>query len=427
MPEREGSMDGSGGAAGERPGGIRSTPGAEAGHPRNLVVMCDGTGNSVDGDLSNVLKLYRIARKDERQRVFYDPGIGTVGMESSWARLRQNARAAFGLATGAGLDGNALEAYSFLCGAWRLGDRIMLFGFSRGAYTVRMLAGLIHMIGLLRPDQLNLCGNALRAYKRSAERDDLHIAWDFQRVVGSRTATIHFMGLWDTVASMIVPRPDRLYIPSLQQLPYTRTNPSVRAVRHAMAIDERRRMFRLNRWIEPQPFVEDRFAHPRAEVPQDVAQMWFAGVHADIGGGYPEKESGLSKFPLAWMVDEAAAHGLEIDRAMADHLALGAPLAGGRHDYVPPDATAEAHRSLGAAWWPLELLPKRSRWRETRARSVLGLYLPLGERRRIRPGDLIHPSVTERRRLIGYHPANLFAESSTEPTPDGARDAAPSE
>lgn len=415
-----GSEDATAGPRGRRRAPDAATSGAD--RPRNLVVMCDGTGNSVDGDLSNVLKLYRIAVKDDQQRVFYDPGIGTVGMESSWARLGQSARAAFGVATGAGLDENALEAYSFLCQTWRPGDRVMLFGFSRGAYTVRMVAGLVHIIGLLRPDQLNLCGNALRAYKRAAERDDLHIAWDFQRVVGSRMATIHFMGLWDTVASMIVPRPDRLYIPSLQQLPYTRTNPSVRAVRHAIAIDERRRMFRLNRWTEPQPFVENRFAQPRVEVPQDIEQVWFAGVHADIGGGYPETESGLSKFPLAWMVQEAAAHGLEIDRAMADHLVLGAPLAGSRHDYVAPDAAADAHNSLKGVWWPLEFLPKRSRWRETRMRSLLGLYLPLGERRRVRPGDVLHPSVAERRkRRADYDPPNLPRGPAA--TPPGRTDA----
>jgi len=272
---------------------------------RNLIVLCDGTGNEVEGDLSNVLKLYRMAIKDERQKVFYEPGVGTIGDDDAWARIRRNIRSVWGLATGMGLDDNILSAYRFLCSVHEPGDRIFLFGFSRGAYTVRALAGLIHMVGLLYPEQSNLANYALTSYKRSSRLDDLHIAWDFKRIVGGRRATIHFLGLWDTVASMIVPRPDRLYLPSLQRLPFTRENPSVRAVRHAMAIDERRRMFRMNRWVDDQPFVEDPFAEPADRVAQDVKQVWFMGVHADIGGGYPELESGLSKFPLLWMLEEA--------------------------------------------------------------------------------------------------------------------------
>ena len=103
---------------------------------------------------------------------------------------------------------------------------------------------------------------------------------------------------------MIVPRWDRL-IPTLQTLPYTRTNPSVAIFRQAMAIDERRRLFRLNRWVEPQPFVANRFDKDAPHVDQNIRQVWFAGVHSDIGGGYPENESGLSKFPLNWLIEEA--------------------------------------------------------------------------------------------------------------------------
>src|SRR3546814_16468278 len=89
----------------------------------------------------------------------------------------------------------------------------------------------------------------------------------------------------------------RMWIPSLETLPYTRNNPSVRIFRHAMALDERRRMFRLAEWEQPQPFVPVRF-RPKEWEPQDIEQRWFSGVHSDIGGGYPEKESELSKLPL---------------------------------------------------------------------------------------------------------------------------------
>src|SRR6202007_1122242 len=131
---------------------------------------------------------------------------------------------------------------------------------------------------------------ALRSYKQASDNDDFTVAWHFSKVSGARSAPIKYIGVWDTVASVLVPRRDRL-VPQLLTLPYTRRNPSVEGVRHAVAIDERRRMFRLNHWIEPQPFVKNPFDRsvPRAE--QDIKQVWFAGVHADIGGGYPEDES----------------------------------------------------------------------------------------------------------------------------------------
>ncbi|MBB3695854.1 DUF2235 domain-containing protein [Sphingomonas sp. BK580] len=366
------------------------------GAPRNIVVLCDGTSNQVEGDLSNVLKLYRIADQSTLQRVFYDPGVGTIGNDNSWGRLRQKVVSVLSMASGAGLDDNILRAYGFLCENFRRGDRIFMFGFSRGAYTVRALAGLIHMVGLLRPDQINLSGFALNAYKHAAERDDLHVAWDFARVMRSQTVSIHFVGVWDTVASMIVPRPDRFYIPSLRQLPYTRVNPSVRAFRHAMAIDERRRMFRLNHWMDGQDFVQFPFARPLTSVKQDCRQLWFAGNHSDVGGGYPETVSGLSKLPLDWMIREAEADGLRIDRAMFQHLVHGQQLKDGRHDYVPPDPMGPLHDALKGGWWILEWFPKRLKWKETRRFSLLGLYLPRGERRAIPVGSQFAPSVAVR-------------------------------
>jgi uncharacterized protein (DUF2235 family) len=203
---------------------------------RNLVVCCDGTSNEIGVNISNVLKLYRILEKDDQQRVFYDPGVGTISQLAMWGRLSQRFMTILGLATGYGLDDNILDAYRWLCLNWREGDRIYLFGFSRGAYTVRALAGLINMVGLLKADQLNITDYGLTAYKRAAESDNLPVAWQFQRISEGRDVTIHFMGVWDTVASVIVPRPDRLYLPSLQFLPFTKQNKRVRAFRQALAI-----------------------------------------------------------------------------------------------------------------------------------------------------------------------------------------------
>jgi uncharacterized protein (DUF2235 family) len=377
---------------------------------KNVVICCDGTGNEVEGNLSNVLKLFRIAQKNEYQRVYYSPGIGTIGSNDSWTRLKQDSKSVFELATGYGLDSEIGDAYRFLCDSYEDGDSIYLFGFSRGAYTVRVLAGFIHMVGLLHYDHLNVVKYALTAYKRSSQANDFSIAWNFSRVVGGRRATIKFLGVWDTVASILVPRPDRL-VPALQTLPYTRTNKSVEVFRHAMAIDERRRMFRLSRWAEPQPFVANPFDSAAVRAEQDIRQVWFAGTHSDIGGGYPESQSGLSKFPLAWMIDEAVAHGLKINVAMRNNLVLGQPRTGGKNVYVAPDCRAPIHDSLTALWRPLELFPKSMRWNEWPRPNFLSHYIPNAEPRRIADSQTkprIHTSAIERRNvLLGYDPPNF--------------------
>ena len=119
-----------------------------------------------------------------------------------------------------------------------------------------------------------------------------------------------------------MPRPDRFYWPSLEELAFTLVNPSVQTFRQAISIDERRCMFRLKKWDDPQTYKHVRFNDAHAE-PQDILQVWFAGVHADIGGGYPEKESGLSKYPLLWMIDEATKCGLKVNQATVNQLAWG--------------------------------------------------------------------------------------------------------
>lgn len=317
---------------------------------KNIVVCCDGTGNEISENISNVLKLYRTLRKTGKthpnQVVFYDPGVGTLARPDPWTRFKQDAIAVLGLATGYGLDDNVLAAYGFLIHHYEEGDDIFLFGFSRGAYTVRVLAGLVHRIGLLSPQQRNLAGAALTAYKQvdpsvtplptlaeeadasgdagspsPATKDDR--ASQFARIVSSRWPTIKFMGVWDTVASVIVPRSDRLYLPSLQILANTRNNPSVRIFRQAIAIDERRRMFRLDPWDDPQTFMSNRFSATNNASPQDIKQVWFCGAHGDVGGGYPEASSGLSKFPLIWMIEEAVVHGLAVDRSTVNHTRSG--------------------------------------------------------------------------------------------------------
>ena len=375
---------------------------------KNIVVCCDGTGNEIKANLSNVLKLYRVLRKAKDQVAFYDPGVGTISNSDPWSRFKADALGVWGLLTGYGLDNNVLDAYRFLIDTYDDGDRIYLFGFSRGAYTVRALAGFLRLVGLLEPTQRNLCGYALRAYKQAAEKDDFQIAWRFGRVASTCRVPVKFVGVWDTVPSVFVPRPDRLYWPSLQYLPYTKTNSFVEVFRQAIAIDERRRMFRIYRWTEPQDYKPNPFDPVEASL-QDIKQVWFSGVHSDVGGGYPETESGPAKYPLQWMIDEAVDCGLEISTTMYDHLVLGHERDGGSRGYVAPSSTAKLHSSMNLAWGLLELLPKRIKRREWPERpSLLGLYVPWGEPRLIDDGALVHHSVYDRVDTDpSYRPINL--------------------
>ena len=204
---------------------------------RNIVICCDGTGNEIKENQSNVLKLFRTLKKDEEQIAFYDPGVGTLSNSDAWSRFKNKSKTVFGLATGYGLDKNVLDAYRFLVTHYQSGDQIYLFGFSRGAYTIRVLGGFLHMVGLLAPQQMNLSNYALTAYKQASDKNDFKIAWRCREVLATKSVSIRFMGCWDTVGSVIIPRADRFYIPSLESLPYTLQNPSVQVFRHAMAID----------------------------------------------------------------------------------------------------------------------------------------------------------------------------------------------
>jgi len=136
--------------------------------PKKIVICCDGTGNQINSKLSNVLKLFRVLQKNDEQLVYYSPGVGTVGNFDEWQQFKQHVKEVLGLATGYGLDENVLDAYRFLCTHYERGDVIYLFGFSRGAYTVRVLAAFVYVIGLLKPSQLNLAEYAFTAYKKAS-------------------------------------------------------------------------------------------------------------------------------------------------------------------------------------------------------------------------------------------------------------------
>src|SRR5437016_2856324 len=350
---------------------------------RNIIICCDGTGNEISENISNVLKLYRCLRKtpktSPRQIVYYDPGVGTLARPSTWHKIRANISLVLGLATGYGLDDNVLAAYEFLVNHWQEGDRIYLFGFSRGAYTVRVLAGLIHKVGLIAPEQVNLAGSGLIAYKQFSTDAPEHglnpnaltdagsdengplpegefdNAAQFARITSARWPVVDFVGVWDTVASVLVPRRDRwLLVLSSEELAFTIFNPSVKVFRQAIAMDERRRMFRLKPWDDPQDFMSNPFAPDTSKSAQDILQVWFSGVHADIGGGYKEKESAISKYPLLWMIDEARKHDLKVNTSTVNQLAWGRSRRNSPFKYVEPGYKADMHNSMNFAWRLLE-------------------------------------------------------------------------
>lgn len=344
-----------------------------------------------------------------------------------------------------------LSAYCFLVEHYAPGDKIYLFGFSRGAYTVRVLAGLIHKIGLISPEQANLAGSGMVAYKQYSgtgrgndvedlrdvavddqgplPKDEFDLAAQFARITSTRWPTIHFIGVWDTVASVIVPRRDNFFfVFSLEELAFTLRNPSVKIFRQAIAIDERRCMFRLKQYKEPQDYWRNRYVPDEKKEPQDILQVWFAGVHSDVGGGYPEARSGESKYPLIWMIDEAEKAGLNFNPRTVNQLAWGVQRKNSPFKYVPPaysGETGELHNSMTAGWRVLEYLPKSAKYREWKDRKVfLGLYIPDCEPRVIPDGAHVHESVLKRMEVdANYRPVNLPARYETVPMPVGPQHA----
>jgi len=373
----------------------------------NIVICCDGTGNEYGSANSNVVKLYWTLTSNDQQCAYYHPGVGTMGARNAlsvvgkwWTKVR-------GLAFGYGFSDNIADAYSFLMSRFRPGDRVFIFGFSRGSYTARALCGLLHMCGLLTPGNEALIPYALRLYK-SNDPYKFDIAAGF-RATFSIDCVPYFLGLWDTVSSV-----GWILDPIHTQgghLPFTATLPNVPIMRHAVSIDERRAFFRQNLIYKP------------ATQDQNLKQVWFAGVHSDVGGSYPESESGLSKIAFRWMICEAQAAGLQLDPQKVSDV-LGSSAA-----YCPPDFRGKLHSSLHGFWYLGEIWPKlhyRTVSIPGRADPVWkrGIRLNLGRARTIPEGAHLHESVFERiEALTTYRPKNLpkqyvrVPENTCETTP----------
>ncbi len=348
---------------------------------KNVVICLDGTGNQFKEENSNVVKLFRVLERNPQEQVaYYDPGVGTLADPSYKTPVTKKINKALGLGFGLGLTRNIEQAYSYLMEQYEENDRIFLFGFSRGAYTARALAGFIHSCGLLEKGCQNLIPYAMKLHK--TRKVDFKLLQKFKSTYG-RTCKIHFLGLWDSVSTF-----GWIYDPVF--LPYTTNNKSVQAVRHALAIDERRAFYQQLHW------GDEYQAH------QDIKEVWFAGVHSDIGGGYPEDESGLAKITLKWMIDEACNEkfGLIFNDKRYDRYVLGKKSNG---KYIGPDDSAEAHKSLKGAWWLVQFLPQ-SVWLPVQKRKAIRIPEQL---RPIDAGAALHHSVLNRINTGKYKPVNL--------------------
>ncbi|KAF8521666.1 hypothetical protein JB92DRAFT_1772993 [Gautieria morchelliformis] len=269
---------------------------------RNLVVCIDGTSNQFGPKNTNVVELYNHLENSADQFTYYNSGIGTfANVSDSWLdSVNRQVYSIFDLAFARSFDKNIRRAYRWLTSCYEDGDRIFLFGFSRGAWQVRTLAGMLHKVGLLHKGNEDQIPFAYAHYKNT-ERDR---AEKFKKAF-SRTVRVHFVGVWDTVSSVGITRS--------KNFPGTDTTEHICVFRHALALDERRVKF-LPEYVRggegPQDPEQINIAN--ISIPP-VKEVWFAGSHSDIGGGRVINENldGGSP-PLRWMIYEAALNGLRV-------------------------------------------------------------------------------------------------------------------
>ncbi|KAJ7598622.1 hypothetical protein C8J56DRAFT_1039511 [Mycena floridula] len=312
---------------------------------RNLILCFDGTGDQFDNDNSNVVSFFSALKKDDRtkQMAYYQAGIGTYTSPQIVSPVQAKLSKTLGMMIASDLDAHVMDGYEFLMQNYVAGDRICLFGFSRGA-----LAGMIHKVGLLPADNLQQVPFAYKMYTRADAR-----GWAqsnaFKKTF-SVDVKIEFVGVWDTVDSVG-------FIP--KRLPFTTSNTIVRTFRHALSLDERRAKFKANLWNLPQDDQDDEASpglpwpapaspidgkpsnsysyyeslkklserspeddkilseleekystrlsrHSDKRKKTDVLEVWFPGCHCDVGGGSVRNSTphSLARISLRWMIRE---------------------------------------------------------------------------------------------------------------------------
>lgn len=323
---------------------------------KNIVICCDGTGNEYGENNTNVVKLFSLIGKDTKKQIaYYDPGVGTFSAPGAWTKVAKAYTKILGLAFSYGITKNIEDAYEYLMDKYEEGDNVYLFGFSRGAYTVRALAGMLYKCGLLQKGSNNLIPYASRMYRKGKP----DVAAGFKKTF-SRKCKPHFIGVWDTVKSV------GLFIP--RKFPNAKLNPDVANGYHALSIDEKRRNFQPNLWEKASPS-------------QEIEQVWFAGVHSDVGGYY--KEAGLSNIALKWMLSKALHCGLAIDPKIIENIA--------------EDHKGELHNSLLPFFWILGWLRREIVDKEKYEIPYIhkSVYMRIAECDEYQPGNV--PSKKEAR------------------------------
>ena len=333
---------------------------------KRIVICADGTWNQrdqVDKETkkrrpTNVTKVARAvlsrAANGTDQIVYYHDGVGTSGGLDRFT----------GGAFGRGIEDNIRELYRFLVYNYDPGDELYFFGFSRGAFTVRTLAGFMNKVGLTQKDDDYYVPEIYACYEGSKGPGSPEWTLAFHNVKDQRPCPpIRFIGVWDTVGALGAPGfLGQVFNKKKYQYHDVGLNTHIENACQALAIDERRKAFMPNLWKRPAAW------NGRLE------QAWFAGVHSNVGGGY--SPDGLANEALHWIVEKAEGLGLEFDKAFLAH-------------YLPC-FNSVLQDSMTALY------------------KVMGQYLrPIGQQPA--DGEAVHQSAIDRMNLpvCGYHPANL--------------------
>ncbi|KAJ7512938.1 hypothetical protein B0H11DRAFT_1698165, partial [Mycena galericulata] len=355
---------------------------------RNLVVSIDGTSNQFGFNNTNVVELHSrvLTGASADQNKYYNCGIGTYvpyQNKTSWKYWWQKLDSWSDLAFALNFKNIILKAYRWLSQVYKPDDKIYFFGFSRGAYQVRTLAGMIETVGLIdegNEELIPLCVQKLTSLTNEATK----FAANFKKTF-SRDVRIHFVGVWDTVSSVGVFRG--------KPLPLTSSAQHICTFRHALALDERRVKF-LPEYVDGGSSTTT-----STGTPIDVKEVWFAGTHSDIGGGVkPNLELNLSSVPLLWMENEATAAGLRL-RPRGE--------TGGAWN-LEDLQKHDVHESLTTGWKALEYLPLTRLSFKTAKEVTRTPHLGAG--RIIVPGQRIHLSVALKSK--DYRPKAKFLQDA---------------
>ncbi|KDR86028.1 hypothetical protein GALMADRAFT_399158 [Galerina marginata CBS 339.88] len=291
-------------------------------HKHRTVILCfDGTGDQFDDDNSNIVNFFTMLKKDdpEQQMVYYQAGIGTYTVPQIAKPMMAKLHRLMDAMVGVHLDAHVMGGYEFLMQNYKAGDKIFLFGFSRGAYTARALAGMLHKVGLLPRDNHQQVPFAYKMYSRE-DKTGWEQSAAFKKAF-SIDVNIELIGVWDTVGSVgLVPK----------RLPFTTFNTHVKNFRQALSLDEHRVRFKPNFFSRPTPeemglglkwgekhipkkkptrrhtLRELERQYTRGQHCTDVEEVWFAGCHCDVGGGAVKNEvrNNLARISLRWMIRE---------------------------------------------------------------------------------------------------------------------------